>query len=165
MSKATSVIKTIAIILAIPVVLYLMILTTSLAHGVDGPQLKQVFCNIEGKSGKFKTQIGGKSTEHEKPVLINGQPVYVQNQRDVTPEMEAYCASLPEVPKPCENGWHLVEHENGDLQKPICKGPPTGCPYGDSIPLDSPKCAPPVEVENTTPTPVTTEDTEVFYGK
>lgn len=25
----------------------------------------------------------------------------------------------------------------------ICKLEPTGCPYGDSIPLDSPKCAPP----------------------
>jgi hypothetical protein len=24
----------------------------------------------------------------------------------------------------------------------ICKAAPTGCPYGDSIPLDSPKCAP-----------------------
>lgn len=24
----------------------------------------------------------------------------------------------------------------------ICKQEPTGCPYGDSIPLDSPKCAP-----------------------
>jgi len=25
----------------------------------------------------------------------------------------------------------------------LCKLQPTGCPYGDSIPLDSPKCAPP----------------------
>jgi hypothetical protein len=25
---------------------------------------------------------------------------------------------------------------------PLCKLEPTGCPYGDSIPLDSPKCAP-----------------------
>lgn len=27
----------------------------------------------------------------------------------------------------------------------ICKQEPTGCPYGDSIPIDSPKCAPPQE--------------------
>jgi hypothetical protein len=27
----------------------------------------------------------------------------------------------------------------------VCKNEPTGCPYGDSIPLDSPKCAPPPE--------------------
>lgn len=30
---------------------------------------------------------------------------------------------------------------------PICKLEPTGCPYGDSIPLDSPKCAPPANPE------------------
>jgi hypothetical protein len=24
----------------------------------------------------------------------------------------------------------------------LCKQPPTGCAYGDSIPIDSPKCAP-----------------------
>jgi hypothetical protein len=27
--------------------------------------------------------------------------------------------------------------------QPLCKLEPTGCPYGDSIPLDSPKCVPP----------------------
>lgn len=29
----------------------------------------------------------------------------------------------------------------------ICRPAPTGCPYGDSIPLDSPKCAPNQVVE------------------
>lgn len=29
----------------------------------------------------------------------------------------------------------------------FCKNEPTGCPYGDSIPLDSPKCAPSPEEE------------------
>ncbi len=29
---------------------------------------------------------------------------------------------------------------------PLCKLEPTGCPFGDSIPLDSPKCAPPADI-------------------
>lgn len=35
--------------------------------------------------------------------------------------------------------------------QPLCKLEPTGCPYGDSIPLDSPKCAPPTNPEAYTP--------------
>ena len=38
-----------------------------------------------------------------------------------------------------------VEKIEGEI---ICKLEPTGCPYGDSIPLDSPKCAPPADPEN-----------------
>lgn len=30
----------------------------------------------------------------------------------------------------------------------FCKVEPTGCPYGDSIPLDSPKCAPSEEPDS-----------------
>lgn len=72
-------------------------------------------------------------------------------------------------PKECPAGTTLVDYENDDKQKPICKGEPTGCPYGDSIPVDSPKCVPPKEdtpvVKSTTPTPV--EDTVYpeFQGK
>lgn len=29
---------------------------------------------------------------------------------------------------------------------PLCKLEPTGCPWGDSIPLDSPKCTPPSDI-------------------
>lgn len=74
----------------------------------------------------------------------------------------------------CPDGTTLVDYEDGVYkQKPICKGNPTGCPYGDSIPVDSPKCVPPTEVENTTPEYVPTPDGgmknvetgEVFYGK
>jgi len=36
----------------------------------------------------------------------------------------------------------------------ICKNEPTGCPYGDSIPLDTPKCVAPPVLEQT-PIPVT----------
>ena len=31
----------------------------------------------------------------------------------------------------------------------VCKQEPTGCPYGDSILLDSPKCAPPTGEQQT----------------
>jgi len=46
----------------------------------------------------------------------------------------------------------------------FCKVEPTGCPYGDSIPLDSPKCAPPQaeKLDEVRPTvdepPITTEE-------
>lgn len=39
---------------------------------------------------------------------------------------------------------------------------PTGCPYGDSIPLDSPKCAPPA---NQTTTPPATVNPNQCWGK
>lgn len=78
-------------------------------------QLKQVFCNLEGQSGKWKAQIGGPSTEHEYPLLIDGQSVYVQSERDVTDAMDAQCQSLygpkvieipavPTVTDPCGRG-------------------------------------------------------------
>lgn len=59
----------------------------------DG-QLKQVFCNREGESGKWKAQIGGQSTEHEYPLLANDQYVYVHDQNDVTDDMDAQCQTL-----------------------------------------------------------------------
>lgn len=40
----------------------------------------------------------------------------------------------------------------------FCKNEPTGCPYGDSIPMDSPKCAPPVETPEPSFTPPTEND-------
>lgn len=41
--------------------------------------------------------------------------------------------------------YNIGESKNGEV---ICKLEPTGCPYGDSIPLDSPKCAPPADPES-----------------
>lgn len=35
----------------------------------------------------------------------------------------------------CPNGSYQIGKEEG-TNKPICKLEPTGCPYGDSIPLD-----------------------------
>ena len=40
----------------------------------------------------------------------------------------------------CPDGSYNIGTKDG--VNPICKLEPTGCPYGDSIPLDSPKCAP-----------------------
>lgn len=86
--------------------------------------------------------------------------------------VEETCASPKVVikercvtPVECPAGTTIVDYKDDYRQDPICKGNPTGCPYGDSIPLDSPKCAPSDEVENTTDTPVSSEETEVFYGK
>ena len=43
-------------------------------------------------------------------------------------------------PKQCPAGSYRI---GGTDSEPVCKAEPTGCPYGDSIPVDSPKCAPP----------------------
>lgn len=48
--------------------------------------------------------------------------------------------------------------------EPICKLEPTGCPYGDSIPLDSPKCAPPENPAAYEPY-VPIEPVEIMQGK
>lgn len=77
------------------------------------------------------------------------------------------------VPEVCPTGSYAIGEENGTL---ICKAEPTGCPYGENIPLDSPKCvAPKVETTetNTNPqvTPITSsvvepeEDFTVYAGK
>ena len=44
----------------------------------------------------------------------------------------------------CPEGTFNVGHsKNG----PVCRNEPTGCPYGDSIPIDSAKCVAPGEVK------------------
>lgn len=45
----------------------------------------------------------------------------------------------------CPAGSYEIGREKDG--NPLCKLEPTGCPYGDSIPLDSPKCAPPENPE------------------
>ncbi len=37
-----------------------------------------------------------------------------------------------------------------EIDEGVCKSEPTGCPYGDSIPVDDPKCAPPEELDTDT---------------
>lgn len=43
--------------------------------------------------------------------------------------------------KECPDGSYNIGIEKNN--EVICKLEPTGCPYGDSIPLDSPKCIAP----------------------
>lgn len=62
-------------------------------HGDNGKD-KQVFCNVEGNSGKWKAQIGGPSTEHEYPLIIDGETVWVHDQKDVNPAWDAICGDL-----------------------------------------------------------------------
>lgn len=42
----------------------------------------------------------------------------------------------------CPDGSYSI-----DMGELVCKIEPTGCPYGDSIPLDSPKCVAPEPVK------------------
>ncbi len=180
-------------ILALLVLLFIAGTAVVSAAGNDKVQTadKQVYCNQEGNSGKWKAQIAnGQPNEHEQK--LDG--VFVHDQGDVTAAMDKACNDkygTPPVeetcPAPkfvynehcytkvdCPTGTTLIDYKDPNTkQDPICKGNPTGCPYGDSIPVDSPKCVAPDDVENTTdeyvPTPdggmKNTTTGEVFYGK
>jgi|GEM_PF-1675811 len=76
----------------------------------SGGTEQQVFCNLEGASGKWKAQIGGPSTEHESPLKdAQGNNIFVHDQKDVTDEMDTLCkeqygavtAVAPEVTVVC----------------------------------------------------------------
>ena len=103
-------------------------------------------------SGHFENN-GTPKAGHEDDVLLQG-------------EQECPVEEDPEVPpKTCPEGSYEIgrKEDNGD---PICKLEPTGCPYGDSIPL-GPECDKhkPVEVQ---PTPVVEEpvvEYQTFQGK
>ncbi len=70
---------------------------------------KQVFCNIEGSSGRVKAQIGGPSTEHEYPLLVNGKTVFVQSESKVDSSLDAVCESL--------YGHKVTAHDDKDQTK------------------------------------------------
>lgn len=42
---------------------------------------------------------------------------------------------------PCPDGYYLQGYDHM-TNKPACSPPPTGCPYAERIPKDSPKCVP-----------------------
>jgi hypothetical protein len=165
----TKVGQVLLVVLAIPVILYGMVFTLSIANAA---QAKENICHATGSESNPWEAISindnqNNHDDHEKdfpyngPVKENGQPV---NDKSIS---DAWCADnapvvTPEDPKTCPEGTVNI----GTEQEPECRDEPTGCPYGDSIPVDSPKCvAPQDEVENTTPTPVETQDTEIFQGK
>lgn len=62
-------------------------------------QLKQVFCSLS--DGKWKAQIGGPSSN---PLLKDGEPVMVKDERGITRDMDQQCqaqygvVALPAVP-------------------------------------------------------------------
>lgn len=75
--------------------------------------------------------------------LIAGPPVSAQSAKmdDPCPEPPAF-ATTGRCADKCPN-WSDTLLGFTDQGVAICKSAPTGCPYGDSIPLDSPKCTAP----------------------
>lgn len=64
-------------------------------------------------------------------------------------------AMVEEVPATCPAGSYEIGRKEPDGE-PICKLEPTGCPYGDSIPMDMcDKFAPQPEEPVVVPEPVT----------
>lgn len=58
--------------------------------------------------------------------------------------------------------YEIGREQNGAV---ICKNEPTGCPYGDSIPLDSPKCTAPNPVVYNADNPTDVSDPVASFGK
>lgn len=77
-------------------------------------------------------------------------------------------AGATNKPANCPDGFYLQGYDKSN-GNPVCSPPPTGCPYAERIPKDSPKCvppavAPPVQTPAIeTPEPLVEE--QVFYGK
>lgn len=192
------------VILAIPVVLFLMVLTVSAHHNPGHTQGPPVSNPTEEKPsichpvyGKGETGNGWNIISPDKASAHIDENVYpnagywkhetLDGRVDTYATADGKCPDRegPECPdgfyapakgkegdpecapnpKECPAGTTIAGYKDEQLQEPICKGEPTGCPYGDSIPVDSPKCVPPSDVENTTPTPVKEDETEVFSGK
>jgi len=91
---------------------------------------------------KVDKQTVEKQTPATEPV--NAPQDAVQANEPVQQVQKPVPASAP-VSKPqtakasCPDGTYNINTE----AEPVCKQQPTGCPYGDSIPVDSPKCVPP----------------------
>jgi hypothetical protein len=47
--------------------------------------------------------------------------------------------------KTCPAGTYQIGWDRDDPTNPTCKNEPTGCPFGDSVPMD--KCTPPPDLE------------------
>lgn len=91
--------RLVAALMAIAIVISNVITPVAPAFAADGK--KQVYCNLEGASGKWKAQIGGSQSEHEFPLT----GVFVHDQSDVTPALDADCEAMygvPPVPMPAE---------------------------------------------------------------
>ena len=67
-------------------------------------------------------------------------PVEFEPVKNTSAASENQTSGFYEGDDGCPDGSYNIGTKDG--VNPICKLEPTGCPYGDSIPLDSPKCAP-----------------------
>lgn len=88
-------------------------------------------------------------TTHTAPVNASNEAIPAPVVEEAVISTPKQVKSAPQVeqaqPQPavqCPSGSYRI---GGTDQQPVCKSEPTGCPYGDSIPLDSPKCAPSAE--------------------
>jgi hypothetical protein len=84
------------------------------------------------ESSEIKPQDATETPQTTKPT---NQP----SVKQTTPQSAPQQPTVQPTPKSCPAGTYNI----GTTNEPVCKNEPTGCPYGDSIPVDSPKCAPP----------------------
>jgi hypothetical protein len=94
-------------------------------------------------------------------ITVCGFILLVNSNVKYSPTVEALPAPVQQCPA---GSYDIGIEKDGSV---ICKLEPTGCPYGDSIPLDSPKCAPPAPeaYDPYVPTPEYVEPVELMQGK
>lgn len=79
------------------------------------------------------------------PLIAYGA-IILTNPNPVAPASaasETYPTTTNPVNGGCPTGSYNIGTKDG--VEPICKLEPTGCPFGDSVPLD--KCTPPPDIE------------------
>ena len=91
------------------------------------------------KSAETTSQEAPEAT---KPTETHNVPS-VRQTTPQTQQKQAPATSQPAPQQPQPLNCPAGTYDAGGF----CKNEPTGCPFGDSIPLDSPKCAPPADIE------------------
>ena len=108
---------------------------------VEEMQIQRSEQQIQPESKQTTPPEAAQDVETEK---MNVDTSSTPNQQTSTPKSAPTQQPTPKTsPKPaatCPAGSYRI---GGTESEPVCKAEPTGCPYGDSIPVDSPKCAPP----------------------
>lgn len=167
------------------VVLWLMVAAVSLAHAAPPPKVTichatssptnpwtRTVVSENATSGHFENN-GTTKAGHEGDKLFQGDVPCP----DVTPPVVDVCVNLdgPQATVPAGtwlndkgacveithctgNTYEIGKDQHGNS---ICKENPTGCPYAENIPVDSPKCVAPAS----DPVPTDPVTGEVFYGK
>lgn len=172
MYKAKTILKNsgivLAAMLAVPVILYGMVFTLSIANAA--PTKDNICHATASESNPWEAiSIADNQDNHDGhvkdfpyngPVKTNGQPV---NDKLIS---DGWCEDNAPVVTPDEpvDPKDPQECPAGQFWRGGCVSVGT-CPYADGMNIEDPKCVAPNEVENTTSTPVINEETEVFYGK